>query len=87
MTTKKIIVKNDHGIHARVARKVVEKALISSSQVTISKGSRKASGTSIIELLMLEATQGSEIDLEVTGGDEEKNLLELAILFNDGAGI
>jgi phosphotransferase system HPr (HPr) family protein len=87
MTTKKIIVKNDHGIHARVARKGVEKALISSSQVTISKGSKKARGTSIIELLMLEATQGSEINLEVTGGDEEKNLHELAALFNDGAGI
>jgi len=36
---------------------------------------------------MLEATRGSEIDLVVTGGDEEKNLLELAALFNDGAGI
>jgi phosphocarrier protein len=87
MTTKKIIVKNDHGIHARVARKVVEQSLICSSKVTIRNGNKEAKGTSILELLMLEATRGSEIDLVVTGGDEEKNLLELAALFNDGAGI
>lgn len=87
MATKKVIVQNEHGIHARVASRVVEKTRAISSNVTISHNNKKADGTSIIDLLLLGAVQGSSIELNVRGGDEEKHLRDIAQIFADGGGI
>jgi len=87
MANKKVIVTNDHGIHARVAMRVVEKTKNLSSHVTICNKCRKADGCSILQLLMLEAEKGAEIELVVTGIDEERGLREIADIFAQGSGI
>ncbi|MGA2507508.1 MAG: HPr family phosphocarrier protein [Chitinispirillaceae bacterium] len=87
MRSKKVIVQNEHGIHARVALAVLEKSKGLDSQVTICKGCEKADGCSILELLLLGAEKGSEIELIVTGGDEEKSIKTISEIFSDGSGI
>lgn len=87
MLKKKVTVQNQHGLHARVAMKVAEKSKKSSSRVTIYKGPLKADANSLLELLMLGAGQGTEIEITVIGGDEEKNLKEMEHLFDAGSGI
>lgn len=87
MRSKKVIVNNEHGIHARVAMRVLEKSKGLDSQVTICKGCEKASGCSIIEMLLLGAGKGTEIELIVNGGDEEKSIDAISGIFTDGLGI
>jgi phosphocarrier protein HPr len=87
MIAKKLIVKNKHGLHARVALRVVEKSKILPSEVLLLKGTKKADAHSVLDLLMLEAAEGSEIELIITGGDEENSLREIETIFDDGAGI
>jgi phosphocarrier protein len=87
MRSKKVIVQNEHGIHARVALRVLEKTKYLDSQVTICKGCAKANGCSILELLMLGAGKGTEVELVVCGGDEEKSMKTISEIFADGSGI
>ena len=87
MRSKKVIVCNEHGIHARVALRVLEKSKDLQSQVTICKGCVKAQGCSILEMLMLGAEKGSEVELIVNGGDEEKCIEMISDIFADGSGI
>jgi phosphocarrier protein HPr len=87
MLAKKIVVRNEHGIHARVALKIVEQCRNSSSQITVCKGCEKADGCSLLQLLMLGAEEGSEIEVIADGGREENSLDELSILFSEGSGI
>jgi phosphocarrier protein len=87
MQQQRVIVQNEFGMHLRVAQQVAEAARRQSAQVTVCKGCVKANGCSIIELLLLEATHGAEIELVACGGDEERALRELAEVFSGGAGI
>jgi phosphocarrier protein HPr len=87
MRSKKVIVHNEHGIHARVALRVLEKSKDYDSNVTICKGCAKASGCSVLEMLMLGAEKGSEVELIVSGGDEEKCMAIISQIFADGSGI
>jgi phosphocarrier protein HPr len=87
MKSKKVIVNNEHGIHARVALRVLEKCKCLDSQITLCTGCAKANGCSILELLLLGASKGSEIELIASGGDEEKSIAEISGIFADGSGI
>jgi len=87
MLSKKIVVNCDHGLHARVAMQVSRKSSGLDSQVTICKGCEKADGCSVLQLLLLGAEKGTELELIVNGGDEEKNLADLSDLFAEGSGI
>ncbi len=87
MRNRKIVLQNEHGMHARVAMKVIETSMSLDSQVTICNGCAKADGCSILELLLLGAQKGTVLELVVNGGDEEKNIELIADLFDDGAGI
>lgn len=46
--------------------------------VTISNGPRRANGKSMIEMMGLDAEQGAEVVLEVSGPDAERALVPLA---------
>jgi len=87
MITKKLIVHNEHGIHARVALRVVEECRNSSSQITVCKGCKTADGCSLLQLLMLGAEKGTEIEVIADGGEEQKSISDLAQIFSQGSGI
>jgi phosphocarrier protein HPr len=61
LRTKKIILKTKNGLHMRIAGRIIEKSSKSRSRVIIRKGQSSADARSIIDLLMLAATEGTEI--------------------------
>jgi phosphocarrier protein len=87
MRTKKVTVRAKNGLHMRVAGRIIDKSNNSLSKIVIRKGQSSADARSIIDLLMLAATEGSEIEIVVDGGDEDKTLREIEAVLIDGAGI
>ena len=87
MTKRSLIIRNQHGLHARVAALLVELAAELDSSVFVIKGSEKANGRSIIELMNLGAGEGSVIEIVVSGGDEALALDAVSCIFENGAGI
>jgi phosphocarrier protein HPr len=60
---------NKRGLHARASAKIVEAAARFESEVTIIKDGQRVNARSIMGLMMLAASMGSEIDLEAEGPD------------------
>ena len=83
MLEKKIAIKNKLGLHARAAVKFVNLANRFSASVKIVKDGNEIDGKSILGILTLAATQGSEIMLLVAGKDEDSALKALADLINN----
>ena len=71
---KKLEIQNKLGLHARAAALFVQTVNKFSSQVTVTNDGQTADGRSIMGMLTLGATQGSKIQVEVTGDDAEKAL-------------
>ena len=63
---------NEKGLHARASAKLVELVEGFQSSVEVSKDGMNATGDSIMGLLMLAASRGSTIDVEVAGPDAEE---------------
>ena len=84
MLKKIITVENPHGMHLRVAAQVVEGSQKHKAKVTFYKDGKEGSAKSILELLVLEATQKSEITVVADGEGEQEALKQILI---DGAGI
>lgn len=74
---KKVQIKNSQGLHARPASVFVKIANKYESDVTVKKGAEVVNGKSIMGLLTLAASQGSTIEIEVSGSDAEAALKEL----------
>ena len=68
---KKMEIKNKLGIHARAAALLVQTVNRFSAQVTVSKDDQITDGRSIMGVLTLAATQGSQIQVEANGEDAE----------------
>ena len=58
---------NEKGLHARASAKFVETVEKFDAEATVSKDGISASGDSIMGLLMLAASMGTEIEVETTG--------------------
>ncbi|MDG2242868.1 MAG: HPr family phosphocarrier protein [Rhodospirillaceae bacterium] len=67
--TAKIV--NSKGLHARAAAKFCKTAEQYKAKVSVSRGGIEVSSCSIMGLLMLAASQGTEITLRATGDDAE----------------
>ena len=71
---------NEKGLHARAAAKFVELVDKFDVKVVVKKDRLEASGDSIMGLLMLGASKGSEIDLFLSGKQSEDTLKALSNL-------
>ncbi|MDX9702168.1 MAG: HPr family phosphocarrier protein [Candidatus Auribacterota bacterium] len=87
MISKKIYLREIHGLHARPVAKLVQKCKNFESKITICKGCEKADGCSVLELLMLGATEGVELEIIAVGNDENQAVEEITELFENGSGI
>jgi len=83
MVEKTVTIKNKLGLHARAAVKFVNLANRFSASVKIVKDGNEIDGKSILGILTLAATQGSEIRLVAAGKDEESALAALVELINN----
>tara|TARA_B100000989_G_C19208186_1_gene330662 strand:+ start:262 stop:531 length:270 start_codon:yes stop_codon:yes gene_type:complete len=83
MITKKLTIQNKLGLHARAAAKVVSTANEFESTIIITKDKKNADARSIMKLLMLSASQGSRISVEVDGVDQKDAMKSIEKLFNN----
>ena len=83
MIIKKLTILNKLGLHARAAAKVVSIANEFESKIIITKDGKNADARSIMKLLMLSASQGSRIRIEVNGTDQKDAMKSIERLFNN----
>ena len=81
MTEKLIKISNRAGIHARPAAVLVQAAKDFRSTIYFKKGSDRINAKSIMGILTLAATYGTEITIAAEGEDEEKAVETIARLF------
>lgn len=78
MTEKVVVITNESGLHARPATLFTQLADKFSSKITISFGEKQADAKSILTVLTLGATKGSEVVLKADGPDEAEAVEKLA---------
>ena len=83
MIEKKISIQNKLGLHARAAVKLVNLANRFEASVEIEKDGSRIDGKSVLGVLTLAATKGSDITLTISGRDEGKAAQALTELIND----
>jgi len=83
MLQKKLTISNKLGLHARASAKLVEHAAHYGSDIWLVRGDRKVNGKSIMGVMMLAASKGAEIELIITGEDEEAAMADLETLINN----
>ncbi len=86
MLAKTVTILNKTGLHARPAGLFAETANRFRSSIKVVKGSQEADGHSVLSLMLLEVTPGSEITIEARGEDEAEAVDALANLVNSGFG-
>ena len=77
MVSKKVIVNNKTGLHARPASSLVSFVKKFGCTVTLVNGDKKANAASIINVLTLGAKQGAELEVIVEGANEETAIDEI----------
>ena len=77
MKSEKITIVNETGLHARPASNFVGQALKFKSEISLQKGEKKASAKSILSVLSLGVTKGTEITISAEGPDEEEAVSKL----------
>ena len=74
MISRELTIVNKLGLHARAAAKFVSLASSFSSDIRVTKDGKTVNGKSIMGVMMLAASQNSQITVNVEGEDE--NLIE-----------
>jgi phosphocarrier protein HPr len=86
--SRNVMIVNDRGLHARASAKFVTfvSRLPEGLHVEVEKDGQCVTGTSIMGLMMLGASKGTEITVHVKGNEAEKALEKLVGLVVDGFG-
>ena len=71
---------NKRGLHARASAKIVEAAARFESQITIVKDGARVNARSIMGLMMLAASLGSDIGVEADGPDQDAAMTAMLAL-------
>jgi phosphocarrier protein len=80
--SKKLVVKNKQGLHARPAALFVQVANKFDSRITVKRDEDEVNGKSIMGILMLGAEKGSVITIEAEGDDANLAMVELETIIN-----
>ena len=87
MVSKTIVVENQVGLHARPATFFIQKSNEFKSSIWIEKEERKVNAKSLLGVLSLGITKGTQIEIIADGVDEEEAVAALEALiesnFND----
>jgi phosphocarrier protein HPr len=84
-----IVVQNKLGLHARPAMQFVDVANGFQSTITVKKGGdepAEADGKSVMQMIILAATEGTTLRVEADGDDAEAAVAALAKLFDEKFG-
>ncbi len=86
MIEEKVTICNKLGLHARAAAKLVGVASEFAASVEIEKDNKRVNGKSIMGVMMLAASKGSEITLYAEGDDADGAIAKLKTLVLDRFG-
>jgi phosphocarrier protein HPr len=87
--SKDIFVSNKLGLHARPAMQFVDLANQFTSQIMVLKGGEdpgEADGKSVMQMIILAATEGTPLKITAEGEDAEAAVAKLTQLFEDKFG-
>lgn len=80
---KQLTIINKLGLHARAASKLVATASRFASQVQIHRNGQLADAKSIMSVLMLAASKGTELEFVISGEDAEAALADIETLITN----
>lgn len=83
MISQQITIINKLGLHARAASKLVNQANQFESEIYIDRDGNRVNAKSIMGVMMLAASKGTEILLEAEGEDESACLNAIVELINN----
>lgn len=83
---RKVKIINELGLHARAATQFVQLASKYPCDVTIDKAGQEVNGKSIMGVLMLVASKGTEITIKARGESASEAVEALSQLVDDGFG-
>ncbi|MCW8847393.1 MAG: HPr family phosphocarrier protein [Sedimenticola sp.] len=86
MVKIQITIINRLGLHARAAAKFITEAGQYSCEILLARDDKPVNGKSIMEVMMLAASQGTELTLTTSGEDEVEAANALETLINDRFG-
>ena len=88
MYTQEITVNNEVGLHARPATFFIQKANEFKSGIWVEKEDRRVNAKSLLGVLSMAITTGTEVTLIAEGPDEEaavKTLAQICLLYTSDA--
>jgi phosphocarrier protein HPr len=80
MVKTRITISNKLGLHARASAKLTKLAGGFQSDVFMSRNERRVNAKSIMGVMMLAAGQGTEVEIETDGADEQAAMDALVAL-------
>jgi len=75
-----VTIANRLGLHARPAMTFVDTAAHFTADITVKKGTQTVDGKSIMQLMMLAATHGTELVIAANGPDADDAIAKLCEL-------
>jgi len=72
-----VTIENELGLHARPAMTLVDLANQYASDIRLQKGEQVVDGKSIMQVMMLAATQGTQLQITAEGADAEEAIAAL----------
>lgn len=85
-TTRRLVITNRRGLHARASAKFVKCAARFDARIRVIRDDQEVGGTSIMGLMTLAAAPGCAIEVAAEGPEAEAALEALAALVAEGFG-
>jgi phosphocarrier protein len=86
MQNKTVTIINKLGLHARAAARFVTLASSFASEIKVARNGQEVNGKSIMGVMMLAASRGTDVTLMVNGDDERQAIEKLAELIEQRFG-
>lgn len=83
MQEQQLTIINKLGLHARAAAKLINLTSKFSCDIQLSKDGRQVDGKSIMSVMMLAASKGTELTISTDGEDEQEALSAIVELINN----
>ena len=87
--SREVVISNVHGLHTRPVMKFVDLASRFASEVKVHKGGTEpadADGKSVMQMIILAATEGTPLKIVADGDDAEDAVAKLVELFESKFG-
>ena len=86
MLSRDVEITNKLGLHARASAKFTQLAGQFASDVFLARSGRRVNAKSIMGVMMLAASKGAKVSIEVDGSDENEAMQALVRLVEDKFG-